>query len=104
MKDFYDIYFFASGKEFYLFTLHTALAKTFNNRQISIEKSRSVFDDRFKNNESLQMLWSAFIKKRLLNNEFNFPDIVSKIETFIEPACNYTGITKTWDYKKWECF
>ncbi|MGD1006032.1 MAG: nucleotidyl transferase AbiEii/AbiGii toxin family protein [Ignavibacteriaceae bacterium] len=101
MKDFYDIHFFAAGKEFDLLTLHTALTETFNNRQISIEKRRSVFDDKFKNDENLQMLWSAFLKKRLLDN-LNFPAVVSKIETFIEPACNYTGVTKTWNYKEWE--
>ncbi|MDR3626422.1 MAG: nucleotidyl transferase AbiEii/AbiGii toxin family protein [Ignavibacteriaceae bacterium] len=104
MKDFYDIHFFASGKEFDLFTLHKALTETFNNGQTSIDKRRSVFRDNFKNDENLQTLWPAFLKKRLLNNDFNFPGIVSKIETFIESACNYTGITQTWNYKEWKWF
>jgi predicted nucleotidyltransferase component of viral defense system len=102
MKDFYDIHFFASSKEFDLLTLHTALTETFNNRQTSIEKRQSVFDDKFKNDKNLQMLWSAFLKKRLLNSDINFYKMVSKIETFIEPASNYSGAAKTWNYKKWK--
>ncbi len=102
MKDFYDIYFFASSKEFDLLTLHTALIETFNNRQTSIEKSHSIFDDKFKNDENLNALWNAFIKKRSLKVNQSFPEIVSKIKEFIEPVCTKVKNTKSWDNKEWE--
>jgi predicted nucleotidyltransferase component of viral defense system len=102
MKDFYDLYYFASKKEFDLLTLHTAIIETFRNRQTSIEKRLSLFDDKFKNDVNLQSLWSAFLKKRLITNDNNFSEIVSKIEKFIEPACIELKSAKTWDFKEWE--
>jgi hypothetical protein len=102
MKDFYDLYYFASKKEFDLLTLHTAIIETFRNRQTSIEKRLSLFDDKFKNDVNLQSLWSVFLKKRLITNDNNFSEIVSKIEKFIEPACIELKSAKTWDFKEWE--
>ena len=62
MKDFYDLHYFASKKEFDLNTLHTALKETFRNRQTSIEKRYSIFEDKFKNDGHLQSLWTSFLK------------------------------------------
>jgi predicted nucleotidyltransferase component of viral defense system len=47
MKDFYDLHYFASNKEFDLKTLQSALLETFRNRQTSIEKRISIFEDKF---------------------------------------------------------
>lgn len=102
MKDFYDITFFASNKEFDLLTLHTALIETFNNRQTSIDKRQSIFYDKFKDDKNLQLFWATFLKKRLLKSQYNFSEIVSKIERFIEPACSEVKLTKTWNYKEWK--
>jgi len=101
MKDFYDIHFFASSKEFDLLTLYNALIETFNNRKTSIEKRHSIFEDKFKNDENLEVLWTAFISKRSLKINLNFSETVSKIKEFIEPACNEVNSTKIWDYKEW---
>ena len=102
MKDFYDIHFFASSKEFDLLTLHTALMETFNNRQTSIEKHHSIFDNKFKNDENLNQLWTAFIKKRSLKINLSFSEVVSKMERFVKSACAEVRNTKTWDNKEWE--
>ena len=102
MKDFYDIHFFASSKAFDLLTLHNALTETFNNRQTSIEKRSSIFAENFKNDENLNKLWSAFIKKRSLKLDHEFAVVVSKIEVFIEPACIKVNSTKTWNFKEWK--
>jgi len=101
MKDFYDIHFFASSKEFDLLTLYNALIETFNNRKTSIEKRHSIFEDKFKNDENLEVLWTAFISKRSLKINLNFSETVFKIKEFIEPACNEVNSTKIWDYKEW---
>ncbi len=101
VKDFYDIHLFASSKEFDLLTLHNALTETFNNRQTSIEKRNSIFADKFKNDEDLNKLWSAFLKKHSLKLDRNFSEVVSKVEAFVESACNKVNSTKTWNYKDW---
>ncbi len=101
MKDFYDIHFFASGKEFDLLTLHTALMETFSNRHTSIEKRHSIFNEKFKFDENLKNLWIAFIGKRMLKINLNFTEVVSKIKEFIEPACTLSTNKKAWNSKKW---
>jgi predicted nucleotidyltransferase component of viral defense system len=102
MKDFYDLHFFASNQLFNLLTLHNALIETFNNRQTSMDKRRSLYNDVFKNDKNLHQFWTIFLKKRLLKSDYNFSEIVSKIEKFIEPACIEVKLNKTWNYKKWE--
>ena len=102
MKDFYDIHFFASEKEFDLITLHNALIETFNNRKTSIEKRHFIFEDKFKNDENLESLWTAYIKKRSLKLDLNFSETLSKIQIFIEPACREITQSENWDYKIWE--
>lgn len=101
MKDFYDIHFFAAGKQFDLLTLHNALTETFKNRNTSIEKRRFVFDDKFKNDESLKILWNAFINKRMLKINLNFTEVVSEIEKFIEPVFN-SDKKNNWNRKDWK--
>jgi len=102
MKDFYDLHYFASNKEFDLNTLHKALIETFRNRQTSVEKRHSIFDDKFKNDKNLQSLWAAFLKKRLIKSDSNFSEILSKVEKFIEPACIEVNLPKTWNCIDWE--
>lgn len=102
MKDFYDLHYFASKKEFDISTLHTAIIETFRNRQTSIEKRHSIFDDQFKNDKNLQLLWTAFLKKRLIKSESDFSEIVSRIEKFINPAFDEIILPKTWNYETWE--
>lgn len=102
MKDFYDIHFFASSKKFDLLILHGALIETFNNRQNSIENGSAIFDDKFKNDTNLESLWTAFLRKHFLKINLNFPDTVSRIKAFIEPACKEVNSTKTWDFRAWK--
>jgi hypothetical protein len=75
----------------------TALLETFRNRQTSIEKRISIFEDKFKNDDRLQSLWTSFLKKRLLNNDNSFSEIVSQIENFIEPVFVEVNTSKTWN-------
>ena len=102
MKDFYDIHFFASGKNFDLLTLHNALTETFKNRRTPIENRKAIFIEKFKNDSNLAVLWAAFVKKRLLKINLNFAEVVAGIEMFIEPACGQINFTKAWNYKEWK--
>lgn len=102
MKDFYDIHFFAYNKNFDLVLLHNAIRETFTNRETSLEKRLSVFDDKFKTDNNLQMLWIAFLKKRNLTASNNLAEIITNIQLFIEPACVEVTETKSWNPKEWK--
>lgn len=102
MKDFYDIHFLASNHQFDLLTLHKAVTETFNNRQTSIEKRLSLFEDAFKKDTNLQLLWTSFLKKRSLKSEKQFSEVVANIEIFIELSCKEVKATKTWNSKDWK--
>ena len=102
MKDFYDIYFFASNKKFDLLLLHNAIIETFKNRETSLEKRLSVFGEKFKIDKNLQMLWLAFLKKRNLTANTTLAEIITSIQLFIEPACVEVKKAKSWDPKEWQ--
>jgi hypothetical protein len=102
MKDFYDVQFFASNKEFNLLLLHNTIQETFNNRKTSLEKRLSVYDDSFKSDKNLQQRWSVFLKKRNLIANTKLAEIITSIEQFIEPACAEVTQTKTWNPKEWK--
>lgn len=100
MKDFYDIYFLASNKEFELLKMRNALIRTFENRHTSIDKIQIVLNDKFKRDGNLKNLWTAFIDKHSLKMNLNFYAIVSKIIEFIEPVLNFEK-NKKWNKNNW---
>lgn len=102
MKDFFDVQFFSSNKEFNLLHLHNAIVETFNNRETSFDKRLSVFEDNFKNDKNLQQLWSAFLTRRNLIANTNLAEVITSIQQFIEPACAKVSEPKTWSPKEWK--
>ncbi|MDZ7623735.1 MAG: nucleotidyl transferase AbiEii/AbiGii toxin family protein [Ignavibacteriaceae bacterium] len=66
MKDFYDVLFFAENYEFKKDLLQKALSATFNHRSTDIEARAMIFDDKFKLDKQLQMLWLAFLERSKL--------------------------------------
>jgi len=85
MKDFYDIIFFAEHYEFRKDILLKAILTTFNHRSIELEQRKVIYEDTFKLDEQLQKLWVAFLKRNKLDSDNSFPDVVNKMESFIEP-------------------
>jgi predicted nucleotidyltransferase component of viral defense system len=102
LKDFYDIHFFALHHKFELQDLHNAFNKTFINRKTNIKNRQYIFSDRYKKDNNLQIFWEAFIKKRLLQSEYTFSEMVEKIQLFIEPACTDVNEEAIWDYTAWK--
>lgn len=101
MKDFYDILFFAGHYNFKKEILSEAITATFNNRSTELALSKTVFEHKFKNDESFQKLWSAFIERNKLNNDKTFSEVVSQIKSFIQPV--FDSKTKNnWNPKKWK--
>jgi predicted nucleotidyltransferase component of viral defense system len=85
MKDFYDVLFFAEHYEFRKDILPKAILTTFNHRSTELEQRKVIYEDKFKMDDQLQKLWVAFLKRSKLDSDNAFPDVVNKIEPFIEP-------------------
>ncbi len=101
MKDFYDILFFAENYNFKKETLAQAITTTFNHRSTDLVLSKKIFEDRFKNNERFQALWKAFLDRNKLENQKTFSEIVTQIQSFIQPI--FDSKTKNnWNPTKWK--
>lgn len=101
MKDFYDILFFAEHYNFKKKTLIEAITTTFNNRSTDLESSKAIFEVKFKKNERFQNLWKAFLDRNKLENDKTFSEVVSQVQSFIQPV--FDSKTKNnWNPKKWE--
>jgi predicted nucleotidyltransferase component of viral defense system len=101
MKDFYDVLFFAENYEFKKDLLQKALSATFNHRSTDIEARALIFDDKFKLDKQLQMLWLAFLERSKLVSVNSFLEVVTKIQSFIEPI--FKEETKSnWNPEKWK--
>lgn len=101
MKDFYDILFFAECYNFNKETLLRAIITTFNNRSTDLDLSKTIFKDQFKNNDRFQNLWKAFLNRNKLESNKTFFEVVSQIQSFIEPI--FDSKTKNnWNPRKWK--
>jgi predicted nucleotidyltransferase component of viral defense system len=101
MKDFYDVLFFAEHYKFKKDLLQKALSATFNHRLTDIEARANVFDYKFKLNTQLLILWSAFLERTKLDSNDSFQDVVTKIQSFIEPIFD-EGTKDNWNPHKWK--
>ncbi|MEJ5262522.1 MAG: nucleotidyl transferase AbiEii/AbiGii toxin family protein [Ignavibacterium sp.] len=100
MKDFYDILFFAEQYKFNKENLASSIKSTFNNRSTDLELINKLFDNRFKQDEGFQNLWKAFLNRNQLDSIQNFSDVVSRIQSFIQPVFISTS-KNIWNPKKW---
>jgi len=101
MKDFYDVLFFAEHYEFKKDLLLMALSATFGHRSTNIDLRKLIFEDKFKIDEKLQKLWFAFLDRNKLVAPDSFSEVVTKIQSFIEPI--FDKKTKNnWNFEKWE--
>ena len=103
MKDFYDIWFFASNYEFSSSTLRAAIITTFNKRETSIENRSQIYSEEFTKSANRQTMWKAYLTKNKLESINIFPELIDKLKLFIEPVLksgdNLKWIPKSW---KWE--
>jgi predicted nucleotidyltransferase component of viral defense system len=101
MKDFYDILFFAENYNFKKETLIQAITTTFNHRSTDLVLSKTIFEDQFKNNERFQALWEAFLDRNKLESNKTFSEIVTQIQSFIQPIFD-SDKKINWNPDKWE--
>lgn len=101
MKDFYDILFFAEHYKFKKDMLLKEISATFHNRSTELEQRKVIYQDTFKEDEQLQRLWVAFLKRNKLHSNNSFPDVLSKIQSFIEPIFN-EKTKNNWNPQNWK--
>jgi hypothetical protein len=101
MKDFYDVWFFAEHYKFKKDILLEAIKTTFNHRSTNIEDRKIIFSDKYKLDKQLQLLWMAFLERSKLVSVNSFSEVVTKIQSFIEPIFD-EGTKDSWNPQKWK--
>lgn len=101
MKDFYDIWFFASKYIFNSTDLYDAIFTTFDNRNTKIDDRDLVYSKKFMNDDGRQRMWEAFLKKNKLTSVQKFSELIEKLKLFIEPILNSSNNLK-WNPEKWQ--
>ncbi len=101
MKDFYDLIFIAKMNSFNKTILLDAISQTFENRGTNLEDMHTIFSESFKSDFQKQTQWQAFLQLNKLKENIDFAEIVSQIQSFIQPV--FDSKTKnSWNPNKWE--
>jgi hypothetical protein len=100
MKDFYDILYLASAKDFDSSILNRAILETFQNRNTNIENMKYIFSDNFINDSNKQIMWKAFIKKRKLETDNDFKNVMKIIEKFLHFTSQKNTDNRKWNHDK----
>lgn len=79
MKDYYDLYYLITNKEFSEDILKIAINKTFEKRETNIGCVNSVLND-IKNADFIKEMWTNYSKHYPYANEVKFEDVISAIE------------------------
>ncbi len=82
--------------------LREVIFKTFENRNTKIENIEKLFRNDFKESESMQKQWQAFLNRNRLKSDLTFFDLMTKIEKFIEPIIIKTDKEYTWETGVWK--
>ena len=101
MKDFYDVWFIASGMDLDGTLLAEAIKATFARRDTSVTTAPlEIFEEAFAGDKSKNAQWNAFINKNALTNELTFANMIQKLKIFLEPI--YQSIALEQPFKqKW---
>lgn len=83
MKDYYDLYYLITYKEFSKEYLKDAIIKTFNNRDTDINKiPKTLFE--IKNSEFVREMWNNYAIHYNYSNNINFEEIIKVMEKINE--------------------
>lgn len=83
MKDYYDLYYLITYKEFSKENLKNAIIKTFNKRDTDIEKIDDVISE-IKNSEFIEEMWRNYSIHYKYSNDIKFEQVINVIETIKE--------------------
>lgn len=83
MKDYYDLYYLITYKEFSKEYLKEAIIKTFNNRDTDINKIPKILFE-IKNSEFVREMWNNYAIHYNYSNNINFEEIIKVMEKINE--------------------
>ena len=79
MKDYYDLYYLITYKEFSKENLKNAIIKTFNKRYTDIEKIDEVILE-IKDSEFVRGMWTSYSRQYSYSNNIKFEQVINVIE------------------------
>ena len=97
MKDFYDIQELAAKNIFKLKDLAEAIKETFETRKTDLSERKIIFGDAFKNDVEKEVQWQAFLRRTGLESKLTFAELVVRIHSFIESACENITENRVWN-------
>lgn len=83
MKDYYDLYYLITYKEFSKENLKNAIIKTFNKRETDIDKIDDVISE-IKNSEFIEEMWRNYSMHYKYSNNIKFEQVINVIEKIKE--------------------
>jgi predicted nucleotidyltransferase component of viral defense system len=85
MKDFYDLYVLFASNPIKQDILLESINATFKQRETNIVHTASFFEQEFKTDLKLNLLWNQFVKNNNLTIGVNFEEVVNLISQKIKP-------------------
>ena len=85
MKDFYDLYVLFTSNPIKQDILLESISVTFKQRETNIVHTASFFEQEFKTDLKLNLLWNQFVKNNNLTIGVNFEEVVNLISQKIKP-------------------
>jgi len=85
MKDFYDLYVLFASNPIKQDILLESISATFKQRETIIVHTASFFEQEFKTDLKLNLLWNQFVKNNNLTIGVNFEEVVNLISQKIKP-------------------
>ena len=96
MKDFYDIYYLSRTFDFDGAKLQAAIYETLQRRGTPYEKNSFKRVIALAEDEDIQKRWQFFLKN-IKDNTLEFSDVITAIQTFLEPVFDAMVNEKEWN-------
>lgn len=85
MKDFFDVYMILKGDKVDHGLLREAVVEVFANRGTALAPDHVVFSDGFAQDEMLQRMWKAYLRKIKYKKELSFSEVMDVVTERLQP-------------------
>jgi Nucleotidyl transferase AbiEii toxin, Type IV TA system len=96
MKDFYDVWRMSQQFDFLGHVLCTAVTGTFQNRNTEVIEFDDLATDLL-DNKNFDKQWAAFLRKSVLTDREDFPQVLTAIGEFLSPVFSSVKSSKAFD-------
>lgn len=85
MKDYYDIHHLLTSFQYDTAILQDAINHTFENRHTPYNADTMFFREDFPDHPQIQVRWTAFLRKAIINSALSFPEVVRWLQDTLKP-------------------